>query len=687
MSKKRDSSERENLKAPSRREFFKQGAAAGVGVALLGAGEAQAQSATQPIQWNYETDVLVIGGGATGLPAAIRARDLGAQVLVIDQNFEPGGKMVHSGAQISFGGGDPLQLRDIAGAADKEGFIKVKAQHKVEELTEDVDFLWRDMTDWSVLDASANGPYRFNDPNLLRGWADNTFATRQFLIDNYVRMGRISGTHGNGGMSRARRAVAFLMLGDKTDIKKGTVTREDAGIVDVSSSHFAPRLMGDASATVGPGAVSNGAALARPLEFSAREKGVQFIVNMHMDELIREQPFSGRVIGVKASYSPRFDPTTGRRLESLMQNGNIDDRREMIYIKARKGIVVSSGGFGNNPQYRSMFFPGWREPAFTSSAWALLGERGQDASGIIAAIKVGANLMGMQQNLSYGSTYHFPGALATRDSYTDMLPGHPTFPFRGSTGINVADAEFEHLIIVNQVGKRFYNELRLTDKQGGAAFPADPNKGQPTKGLDFKQLDWRNATADNVRKTYRDTNGIYAAMAPNEGSTAPDFLPGPIWAIFDAAAVERTGWKIRPPFVSLTNGYFFQADTIAELAGKIRAGHEFQRVPLKHLTDTVTKWNDAAANGGDAEFERGKDAPMWPILKPPFYAASLTPVWHDSYGALRINGKAQVLDWQDKPIPGLYAGGEAVGGHNTHGLGKAIVHGYIAGSNVAIEKV
>ena len=43
-----------------------------------------------------------------------------------------------------------------------------------------------------------------------------------------------------------------------------------------------------------------------------------------------------------------------------------------------------SGGHGNNPQFRSMFYAGYREPAFVSSGWALLGPRGQDASGIIA---------------------------------------------------------------------------------------------------------------------------------------------------------------------------------------------------------------------------------------------------------------------------------------------------------------
>ena len=61
------------------------------------------------------------------MPAAIRARDLGASVIVIDQNFDPGGKMLHSGGQISLGGGDPLQLRDIAGE-DTE-YLRWLARH------------------------------------------------------------------------------------------------------------------------------------------------------------------------------------------------------------------------------------------------------------------------------------------------------------------------------------------------------------------------------------------------------------------------------------------------------------------------------------------------------------------------------------------------------------------------------
>jgi hypothetical protein len=690
MAKKRDIDKDRKLrggKSVSRRDFVKTGAAAGVGAAVLStSGTALAQvSPVEAIQWHYEADVVVIGGGCTGLPAAIRARDLGASVIVVDQNFDLGGKMLHSGGWVSLGGGDPVQQRDIKGEGDREGFVTAPRQHTVAELTEDPDFLFRDHTDWSVMDAAAQAPYRYNERDLHRAYADNCYATREFLMANYVRFTRISGTHGNGGMSRARRATTFLMEGPVTDIKKGTVSKQDAGIARVSSSHFAPRLMNDGAKIASPGARINGAALSRCLEFSAREKGVRFILNRHMDEIIREQQFSGRVVGIRASYSPRFDPQTGARLESLWQNGNVDDRTETIFIRARKAIVIGAGGHGANPQFRSMFYPAWREPAFVSSGWALLGPRGQDASGIIAGMRVGANLAGMQQNLGYDSTFHFPGVLATRDPYTDMLPGHPTFSFRGSTGVLLGADSFQHLIVVNQVGKRFFNEMLVTRRQGGAWFPARPETGQPKRGLEHVQLDWRNASVENIRATYAEPNSIHAALAMNEGSTAPDYLSGPIWAIFDRAAVERDKWNIDPPFTSPTNGFFFSADTIEELAAKIKAGHEFQRVPLAYLAETVRKWNAYVDKGTDPEFARGADAPMYRIEKPPFYAAALYPVWHDSYGGLRINGRTQVIDMQGEPIPGLYAGGESSGGGQQHGLGRALVHGYIAGSNAAAE--
>src|SRR5688572_32127371 len=144
MSDKKRDSKVQRDKSISRRDFVAKGASAGIGASVLSMSAAACTpSQADTIRWDYEADIVIIGAGCTGLPAAIRARDLGASVIVVDQNFDCGGKMLHSGAQVSFGGGDPLQIRDIKGESDAEGFVTAPRQDSVEELTEDTDFRLR----------------------------------------------------------------------------------------------------------------------------------------------------------------------------------------------------------------------------------------------------------------------------------------------------------------------------------------------------------------------------------------------------------------------------------------------------------------------------------------------------------------------------------------------------------------
>lgn len=663
----------------TRRDLFKKGAIAGIGAAALaGTSQALAQQSPDDIDWDYEADVVVVGAGCTGLPAAIRARDAGASVLVVDKNFDVGGIMLHSGGFTSLGGGDATQMRDLRGETDD--MVTVERQVPEEALDDNPDLLFADMTDWSVVDVTANPYYRYNDRNLHRAWADNCPPTRQFLLDNYVRYQRITGTHQGGGVSRARGATSILRLGDVTDIPAGTVSLEDAGGPDALSTHFAPAGLRSRESTAGPGIVGAGACLARCLEYSAREKGAQFLLNRGMDELIREEPFSGRVLGIKASYTPRHDPDTGNRLESFWNNGNIDDTSDTLYIRARRAVVLATGGHAGNPTFRSMFYPAMLEPAYNTSAWALIGPgRARDASGIIAGMKIGANLAGMQQNYNHVSTWHIQDLLGTPDAYTDMTPGHPTFPFRGSTGIAIGSSGFEQLIVVNQVGKRFYAEDQMPGRTASVEWPGGPREGLPNDWDEHVIGDWRNNRPEWVRQTYNYISAVDAALAINEGSQPPEYLPGPIWAIFDSAAVERGGWNLEFPYTA-DNNHFFEADTIDELADKVMA-HQFSRVPMTNLRETVDKWNEYVDNGEDPEFER--EAGMHRIDTPPFYAATVKIVWHDSYGGLRINGNTEVIDLEGQPIPGLYAGGEATGGGTQHGLGRCLVHGYIAGNKAA----
>tara|TARA_B100000686_G_scaffold355225_1_gene471308 strand:+ start:6214 stop:8322 length:2109 start_codon:yes stop_codon:yes gene_type:complete len=677
----------------TRRDFIKKGAVVGAGAAAIGgtiaaASVAKADASIDDIVWDYEVDVVVVGAGCAGLPAAIRARDLGATVLLVDQNFDVGGKMLHSGSWTSLGGGDAVQKRDLAGASDAEGMVTVEPLVEPAALEDNPELLFKDMTDWSIVDTGGVPRYRYNERDLHRAWANNTVGTRQFLLDNYVRYARINGTHYGGGVSRARAASAVLRLGDKTDMRAGTVTPEDAGKKGEFSSQFAPRVMSDSTKRAGEGIVHNGAAMARPLEFSAREKGVHFMLNRHLDELIREEQFSGQILGISASYTPRFDPNTGERLESLWGEGNIDERRESINIRARKAVVLASGGYAGNPQMRSMFYPAMREPTFVTSAWALLGpDRAEDGSAMKAGLAVGANLSGMQQNYNHSVTYHIKTRIATRDAYTDMYPGHPTFPFRGSAGVDIGTKGFEHVIAVNQVGKRFFNEIDLPKRPRHPRWPGGAKEGVPRDWSEHVPTDWRNSRpewiAELAQGAYTRHDGVDAALAINEGSSEPDFLSGPLWVIFDDAAVERGGWNINYPFTSPDNGQFFSASSIEALAQEIMK-NPYSRVPMSHLADTVAAWNGFVDKAYDDDFERQGEK-MHKIEGPTFYAASLMIIWHDTYGGLRINGKTQVVDMDGKVIPRLYAGGEASGGGGQHGLGRGVVHGYIAGKEAAME--
>jgi hypothetical protein len=682
MAKKRTTGRKEpklSQSALSRRDFFRSGAAAGVGAAVLSSGEAHGQG----VRWDYEADVVVLGSGCVGLHAAVRARDLGASVLVIDQNFDVGGKLVHSGGWTSLGGGDAIQERDRM-AADPQGLGLTAPKIKPENLEDDPDRLFRDMTDWSVVDATGVARYRYNDRELHRAWADNAPKTRQFMMDNYVRFARIDGTHQGGGMSRGRAARAIMKLADKTDIKAGTLSRQDRG--DPAAERHSPfnpmRTIPGASAEAlgAPGWVYGGFVIARSLEFSAREKGVRFMLNRHMVELIREQPFAGRVIGVKARYTPRMHPETGARLESFWQNGNIDERAETIHIRARKAVIVATGGMQGSVPLRTMIDPRMVEPSIEYGPSSLIGPLNMDGSGIIAGMKIGANLAGMMQNYQHSlASPTVSSVLGTRDAVASIFPGHPAFLFARAKGIAIGGAGWEHAIAVNQVGQRFYNEREIGNISSDAKYPP----GSDGTRNPFVPLDWRNASAAQVKAQYKRSAASDAALAMNEGSRAPDYASGPVWAIFDSAAVTRGGWKIRYPYIAdPPDGYFHKADTLAELAKKVM-GHPHQKMPLKYLVETVTRYNAFADKGADEDFEK-------PVLHridtPPFYAAIASIRVLDSYGGLRINGKAQVLDTQGQVIAGLYAGGEASGGGWQHGIGRASVHGYIAGTHAAQEQ-
>src|SRR5262245_65918843 len=62
-----------------------------------GPGTKRAREENLSPSWDLVADVVVVGAGATGLPAAIKAVDGGASVIVVETNYDIGGHAIISG--------------------------------------------------------------------------------------------------------------------------------------------------------------------------------------------------------------------------------------------------------------------------------------------------------------------------------------------------------------------------------------------------------------------------------------------------------------------------------------------------------------------------------------------------------------------------------------------------------------
>ena len=69
-------------------------------------------------QWDFETDVAVIGFGATGACASIEARAAGADVILFERNSGSGGASGLSGGEIYIGGNGGTEVQQAAGFND-----------------------------------------------------------------------------------------------------------------------------------------------------------------------------------------------------------------------------------------------------------------------------------------------------------------------------------------------------------------------------------------------------------------------------------------------------------------------------------------------------------------------------------------------------------------------------------------
>ncbi len=549
-----------------------------------------------PSQWHREADIVVIGSGATGLPAAIVAREAGASVILVEAEADIGGHAITSGGNVPLGGGTSVQ--------------------KKYGIEDSPDLLFRDLTDWSVVGANGFPDCRYNDREIIRAFADNSAAAFEWLL-----------AHGVVFVDKAPDELGGNSVGNSVPREMHCAVMDWPMVQTGAPADPAVRKTR-----------SSGNGLMRPLEAAARKAEVEILLEHRMTRIYRQMPNAGPVLGIA-----------------------VDHKGAPLNIRARKGVIIATGGSTGNIEFRRMF-----DPRLTEEYCGLAGMpwSDQDASGELAAMAIGAALWGLyNQTGEFGANVTKAGLIGCQYNYRNLqwMPGSRVFARARATGLRVAD--WQDVILVNMLGRRFYDET-------GGQYPANNyNSIDP-----YIQGSWRNIK--NVK--YNPNNFLNAALAGiDDGHNGG----GPIWAIFDQDAVAREGWRPTPPQVDIAAGFFFSANRLADLAEKIVMKYQRVAMPPHNLEATVARYNSFVETGVDEDF--GKPAPRYKIATPPFYAAWATPVVHDTRAGLRINAQCQVVDLYGRVIPGLYCGGESAGGFSQHGLARAVCQGYIAGRAAA----
>ena len=307
-----------------------------------------------------------------------------------------------------------------------------------------------------------------------------------------------------------------------------------------------------------------------------------------------------------------------------------DQERGPLRVQARKGVIIATGGFEWNKRLVQTFLRGpMTAPVSVPEC---------EGDGLLMAMEVGASLGNMANAWWMTSTKESKaGHRDTRANYL-LCQAERTCP--GS-------------IMVNRSARRFVNEAVNYNALGFALHNFNPD-------------------------TY-------------------EFPNLPYWLIFDGRYISKYRMFTSRPGEPAPS-WATQADTIEELAALIGLDGTV-------LADTVERFNADVLKGHDDEFGRGDTSydnfagdPSLPppmstlgvIDQAPFYAIEMEAGVNGTCGGPRANANAQVLDWNDQPIEGLYVASNAMaavtaGVYGGAGgtLGPGMTFGFIAGRHAA----
>jgi succinate dehydrogenase/fumarate reductase flavoprotein subunit len=460
---------------------------AGVAASAAAAGlttPAEAQTRQGSIHWDREADIVVIGSGATGLPAAIVAREGGSSVILVEAQSHVGGHAICSGGNVPLGGGTSVQ---------KKWGVK-----------DSPDLVFRDLTDWTVVEPNGFPDYRFNDREVIRAFADNCAATCEFLI-----------AHG----------VVFV---DKAPDKQGGTS---VGNSIPREMHAAPMdwpliQTGQPAPPDKRTTMSTGNGLMHPLAAAARKAGVEILLKHRMTSIHRAQPFAGRVIGIACGNDGKT-----------------------VNIRAHKAVIIGTGGSTTNVNFRRMF-----DPRLTEEYCGVAGQpwSDQDASGELAGMAIGASLWGLfNYTGEFGDGITKAGSIGGQYGYVNLrwYPGSEVFDKARAVGLHVED--WQDVVLVNMIGKRFYDETarQFNSANYESMLPYVPRDWRNGKSLKFNPNGFLDAALAGIGDGHNGGGPIWAifdadAAEREKWDPKPPYVDYAQGFCFTANTIEELAKKI-----------------------------------------------------------------------------------------------------------------------------------------------
>ena len=152
----------------------------------------------------------------------------------------------------------------------------------------------------------------------------------------------------------------------------------------------------------------------------------------------------------------------------------------------------------------------------------------------------------------------------------------------------------------------------------------------------------------------------------------------------DALSQWPTPGNDRVESMRRAGGEVVETPSLAELA---RALADRWRIPPRAFLDTMEEHARACAAGSGEGLSVPRSGGLVPLDRPPYYAVRTLPGITFTYGGLKVNAGAQVLERTGGPIPGLYAAGADCGGIYTRGytggMCIGLAYGLLAGRGAA----